>query len=84
MISVNKPFDYQHYTSIIYYSCAMKDPQLLGKLIPSHPDLLPIIENIREKCQIPEVRPEDDDITKVLLTNYEIDWDVMRDYPKNR
>ena len=49
-----------------------------------HPDLLPIIENIREKYQFPEIRPEDDDITQVLLTNCEIDWDAVRNYPKNR
>ena len=46
----------------------MKETELLGKLMPGHPDLLPIIENIRGKHQIPEVRPEDDDITQVLLT----------------
>jgi hypothetical protein len=50
----------------------MKESELLGKLMPGHPDVLPIIENIREKYQIPEVRPEDEDITELLLTNHEI------------
>jgi len=35
----------------------MKESELLGKLMPGHPDIFPIIENIREKYQIPEVRP---------------------------
>jgi len=63
---------------------SLKQSELLSKLMPGHPDLIPIIENIREKYQILEVRPEDDDITQALLTNYEIDWDAVRNYPKNR
>src|SRR5689334_19443554 len=54
----------------------MKESELLGKLIPGHPDILPIIENIREKYQIPEVRPEDD-IEAILLTRDDIDWDAV-------
>lgn len=50
----------------------MKESDLLGKLMPGHPDVLPIIENIREKYQIPEFRPEDEDITELLLTNQEV------------
>ena len=61
----------------------MKESELVGKLLPGHPDVFPIIENIREKCQIPEVRPEDDGITHVLLTNYETDWDAVLNCPKN-
>jgi hypothetical protein len=56
----------------------MKESKLLGKLLPGHPDIFPIIENIREKYQIPPVNPEDDDITQLLLTNYEIPWDAVR------
>lgn len=33
----------------------MKESELLGTLLPGHPDIFPIIENIREKHQIPEV-----------------------------
>ena len=47
----------------------MKESELLGKLMPGHPDILPKMENIREKYQIPEVRPEDEYITELLLTN---------------
>ncbi len=45
----------------------MKESELLGKLLPGHPDIFPIIENLREKYQIPEVRLEDD-----------IDWEAVR------
>jgi hypothetical protein len=58
----------------------MQASQFFGTLIPSHPDFQPIIQAIREKYQLPEARPEDD-ITQVLLTNYEIDWDGMPSYP---
>jgi hypothetical protein len=33
----------------------MKESELLGKLMPGLPDILAIIENVREKYQIPEV-----------------------------
>jgi hypothetical protein len=56
----------------------VKEAELLGKLLPGHPDILPIIENIREKYQIPAVNPEDEDITHILLTNYDIPWDAVR------
>lgn len=55
----------------------MKETQLLGKLMPGHPDVLPIIENIREKYSIPPVDPEDD-IDEILLTRDDIDWDAVK------
>ena len=38
----------------------MKESELLGSLMPGHPDIFPIIENIRAKYQIPEMTPGDD------------------------
>ncbi len=35
----------------------MKESELLGKLMPGHPHILLIIENIREKYQLPEGEP---------------------------
>lgn len=55
----------------------MKESELLGKLLPGHPDILPIIKNIRDKYQIPEVDPEDD-IGAILLTRDDIDWEVVK------
>jgi hypothetical protein len=57
----------------------MKQSELLGTLMPGNPVIFPIIENIREKYGIPEIRPEDEDMTEVLLTS-DIDWEsVHRD-----
>jgi hypothetical protein len=56
----------------------MKEAELLGKILPSHPDIFPIIENIREKYKIPPINPEDSDITQLLLTNDEIPWEAVR------
>lgn len=33
----------------------MKNAELIGSLIPSHPDFQPVIQEIREKEQLPEV-----------------------------
>jgi hypothetical protein len=55
----------------------MKETQLLGKLMPGHPDIFPIIENIREKYQIPPIDPEND-IDEILLTRDDIEWDAIR------
>jgi hypothetical protein len=35
----------------------IKETKLLGSLIPSHPDLIPIIQNFKEKYNIPEINP---------------------------
>ena len=45
----------------------MKETELLGKLLPSHPDIFPIINNMREKYQLPEVDPDEDPITEIYL-----------------
>jgi len=55
----------------------MKETELLGKLMPGHPDIFPIIENIREKYSIPPVDLEDD-IDEILLTRDDIDWDAVK------
>jgi len=45
----------------------MKETELLGKLMPGHPDVFPIIKNIREKYAIPEVRPEETKLSSMTL-----------------
>jgi hypothetical protein len=40
----------------------MKEAQFLGSLLPSHPNLIPIIQAIREKYNLPEISPDDDPI----------------------
>ena len=36
----------------------MKESQFIGTLMPSHPDLEPIIPEIRQKYQLPEIDPD--------------------------
>lgn len=50
----------------------MKESQLLGSLFPAHPDYQSIIQNIREKYDIPVISPEDDGITEILLADEQI------------
>jgi hypothetical protein len=45
----------------------MKESLFLGKLLPSHPDVLPIEKSIREKYGLPELSPEDAAIIEVFL-----------------
>ena len=55
----------------------MKETEFLGKLLPGHPDIFPIIQNIREKYGIPPINPEDDP-TEILLTRDDIDWEAVK------
>ncbi len=51
----------KHSTIISDYkkgSSPMKETQLLTSLLPAHPDILPILKEIREKHNIPEIDPE--------------------------
>ncbi len=55
----------------------MKETQFLGTLLPSHPDIRPIIQKIREKYGIPEI-VSSDGLKEILLFDHEIDWEAMR------
>ena len=56
----------------------MKESELFGKLFPGHPDLLPIIESIKEKYDIPEIEPRQDNITELILLDNPPDLDIVR------
>jgi len=45
----------------------MKESQFLGTLLPSSPDFLPIIQELRYKYNLPEIRPDDDPIKDIYL-----------------
>jgi hypothetical protein len=45
----------------------MKETLFLGTLLPSSPDFLPIIQELRDKYNLPEISPNDDGITKIYL-----------------
>lgn len=65
-------------SKLLFFNLLMKESELLGKLLPGHPDIFPIIQNIREKYQIPPIDPENSDITDLLITEYEIDWEAVK------
>lgn len=45
----------------------MRETELLGTLLPSSPDFLPILRDLRVKYGLPEIDPEDDPIEEVFL-----------------
>lgn len=56
----------------------MKEIKLISALLPSHPDLQPILIDIREKNNIPDIDPGDDSITEILLSDDEINWEEIK------
>jgi hypothetical protein len=45
----------------------MQEPKLLGTILPSSPDFLPIVRQLREKYGLPEIGPDDEPITEIFL-----------------
>jgi hypothetical protein len=52
-------------------------PHILSPLLPSHPDILPIIREIRDASNLPEIGLEEDGFTEFLLNDEELDWDQI-------
>ena len=50
---------------------------LFSFLLPSHPDLLPILQEIREKYDIPEITQEDEGIHELLLCENDLDLEKI-------
>jgi len=48
-----------------------------GSLMPSHPYILPVLEVIREKYNIPETAPGDDTLAEILGSENEIDLEAL-------
>jgi hypothetical protein len=46
---------YAYFFELEIMDTKVKETKLLGSLMPSHPDLIPIIQNFREKYNIPEI-----------------------------
>jgi hypothetical protein len=55
----------------------MKEARLFGKLLPTHPDILPVLEEIRENYNIKDIKPEDDSLKELLEFGLDIDWDAV-------
>ncbi|MBT3187900.1 MAG: hypothetical protein HN736_09070 [Anaerolineae bacterium] len=58
--------------------------QTLGKLTPAHPDILPILEEIREKYQIPEISSTDNEMQILLRHELEFDWKAIHAEIQNK
>lgn len=56
----------------------MKETQFLGTLLPSSPDFLPIIQELRDKHNLSEISPDDDGMKEILLSGENIDWQAIR------
>jgi len=56
----------------------MEESKLLGTLLPSSPDFLPIVRAIREKYQLPEISPGDDPITEIFLNGEPVTLEGFR------
>jgi hypothetical protein len=61
-----------------------KEAQILGDLLPSHPDILPIIEAIREKYNLPEITDPEDSIQEVFLNDEPVTFEEFRREIKSR
>jgi hypothetical protein len=53
--------------------------QLYGKLLPTHQDIRPIIEDVRAKYQIPEITSDDNGLKVLLRHHLEINWQAVHD-----
>ena len=56
----------------------MKEAKLLGTILPSHPDLIPIVNDIRCKYDLPEIDAEDDVLRGIILSDQDIDFEAMQ------
>lgn len=56
----------------------MKEAKLLGTLLPSHPDLIPILSDIRDKYNLPIIDQEDDALKEIILADQDIDLEAIQ------
>jgi len=62
----------------------MSQVELLGKLLPSLPELEEMLRKIREKYDIPEVLLEDEQLVELLKSSVFYDWPAIRQEIENR
>jgi hypothetical protein len=55
----------------------LNESKLFGASLPSHPNLQPILEDIRANFNIPEIGLEDEDYGEFLLSDVCIPWDIV-------
>ena len=56
----------------------MKETEFLGTLMPTHPDLFAIVQEIRRKYNLPEISPDDEPITEIYLGDQIVPLRVFR------
>ena len=56
----------------------MQEDKLLGALIPSHPDIEPIIQAVREKYNLEIIYLDDDPIYEIFLGDENIPLEEFR------
>jgi hypothetical protein len=62
----------------------MKESKFLGTLLPSHPDLIPIVQAMREKYNLPEISPDDKPINEIFLGDETVSLEEFRQDIENR
>lgn len=62
----------------------MKETLLIGTLLPSHPDFIPIIQAIREKYKLAEISPDDPPIEEIYLGDEIVPLEEFRQEIENR
>lgn len=56
-----------------------REEQVIGGILPAHPDLAAIISKMREKYPaLRDVMPEGGDLTDTILSDAEVDWEAIR------
>lgn len=61
----------------------MKESKFIGSLLPSHPDLVLIIQAIRDKYGLSEISPDDDPIREIYLGDEIISLEEFRNNIEN-
>jgi len=56
----------------------MKEAKFLAPLMPTHPDLEPIVQEVRDKYQLHEVDPDGEPITEIFLNDEAISLQSFR------
>jgi len=59
----------------------MLETRFFGKLLPTQPDIRPILIDVRAKYQIPEIGTEDNGLKVLLKHQLEINWQAITNLP---
>src|SRR5512138_1195448 len=56
----------------------MLEADFYGKLLPTHPDIMAILRDVRDEYDIPEISPQDDRLRALLKLHLGINWRRFR------